>query len=264
MADTFGHSKQEFLMRLAALLLLLASAAPAEAAAIDAFRAGDWAQAVRDGHAENSVEGLILAGRATLSIAGYQTDDKARALGLIAAAEADFDKVLARAPGNVEAQLQKAVAIGYRAQLTRGIGLAKDTRRRFEAVRTAHPDNWLAWSALGGWHGGAIAAVGSFIAGTALGAKRSEMERSYLQALKLAPAQASTRTFFAITLLDLDAGNGARAASLLKGIENLPAQDGFEALLKRQGMELAAVLAKGDAAAAQTTARRLKAFSRIS
>jgi hypothetical protein len=244
-----------------ALWLLLAS--PGQATAIDAFRAGNWAAVVRDGRAENTVDGLILAGRATLSIAGYQTDDKERALALIAAAEADFDKALARAPGNVEAQLQKAVAIGYRAQLTRGIGLAKDTRRRFEAIRAAHPENSLVWGALGGWHGGSIAAVGSFLAGTALGAKKSEMERCYAQALKLAPGLPSTRTFFAITLLDLDDGNAARAAAVLKGIEGLPASDGFEALLKRQGMELAAALAQGNAKAAQATARKLKAFSRI-
>jgi hypothetical protein len=253
-------------MRLIALLLLVAS--PASAAAVDEFRAGNWAAVVRDGRAENNVDSLILAGRATLSIAGYQTSDKARALALVAEAEADFDKALARAPGPsapsyVEAQLQKAVAIGYRAQLTKGIGLARDTRRRFEAIRAAHPDNSLAWSALGGWHGGSIAAVGSFLAGTALGAKKSEMERSYAQALKLAPNQPSTRTFFAITLLDLDEDNAVRAAAILKGIERLPAEDGFEALLKRQGIELAAALAKGDAKAAQATARRLKAFARI-
>jgi hypothetical protein len=247
-------------------ILLLAT--PARAAAIDEFRAGNWAATVREGRAENSVDSLILAGRATLSIAGYQTSDKARALALVAEAEADFDKALARAPGPsapsyVEAQLQKAVAIGYRAQLTRGIGLAKDVRRRFEAIRTAHPGNSLAWSALGGWHGGAIATVGSFLAGTALGAKKSEMEKSYAQALKLAPNLPSTRTFFAITLLDLDDDNAARAAAILKGIDRLPADDGFEALLKRQGIELAAALAKGDAKAAQATARRLKAFSRI-
>jgi hypothetical protein len=246
---------------LAAIALLMAM--PTHAAAVDEFRAGNWAAVVRDGRGENTVDSLILAGRATLSIAGYQTSDKARALALVAEAEADFDKALARAPGNAEAQLQKAVAIGYRAQLTRGIGLAKDVRRRFEAIRTAHPDNSLAWSALGGWHGGAIATVGSFLAGTALGAKKAEMERCYAQALKLAPAQPSTRTFFAITLLDLDEDNAPRAAALLKGIERLPAEDGFEALLKRQGIELAAALAKGDAKAAQATARRLKAFARI-
>ncbi len=243
--------------------LLLALASPASAAAIDEFRAGDWAGAMREGRAENTVESLILSGRAQLAIAGYQTTDKTRALAIVTAAESDFDKALARDPANVPAQLQKAVAIAYRAQLTRGIGLAKETRRRFETIRTAHPDNSLVWGALGGWHGGAVATVDSFLAGTALGAKKSEMERCYAQALKLAPGLPSTRVFFAITLLDLDAGNATRAAGLLKGLESLPAQDGFEALLKRQGLELAAVLAKGDAAAAQATARRLKAFSRI-
>lgn len=246
---------------LAALLLLLAG--PARAAAIDAFRAGDWPAVVRDGRAENTVESLILAGRAQLSIAGYQTTDKGRALALVGAAEADFDKALARDPGNVQAQLQKAVAIAYRAQLTRAIGLAKDVRRRFEAIRAAHPDNSLVWGALGGWHGGAVATVGSFVAGTVLGAKKAEMERCYAQALKLAPGLPSTRVFFAITLLDLDEANAARAAGLLKGLENLPAPDGFEAMIKRQGLELAAALARGDAAAAQATARKLKAFGRI-
>jgi hypothetical protein len=250
-------------MRTTLAALLLALASPAAAAAIDEFRAGVWAGAVREGRAENTVDSLILSGRAQLAIAGYQTTDKTRALAVVAAAEGDFDKALARAPTNVEAQLQKAIAIAYRAQLTRGVGLAKETRRRFEAIRAAHPDNSLVWGALGGWHGGAVATVGSFLAGTALGAKKSEMERCYAQALKLAPGLPSTRVFFAITLLDLDAGNATRAAGLLKGLEGLPAQDGFEALLKRQGLELAAVLAKGDAAAAQATARKLKAFSRI-
>ena len=37
--------------------------------------------------------------------------------------------------------------------------------------------------------------------------------------LKLAPGLPSTRVFFAITLLDLDAGNATRAAGLLKGLE---------------------------------------------
>jgi hypothetical protein len=229
----------------------------------DKFSLSKWAGAMREGRAENTVESLILSGRAQLAIAGYQTNDKGRALAIVAAAEGDFDKALARDPASVPAQLQKAVAIAYRAQLTRGIALAKETRRRFETIRAAHPDNSLVWGALGGWHGGAVATVGGFLAGTALGAKKSEMERCYAQALKLAPGLPSTRVFFAITLLDLDAGNATRAAGLLKGLENLPAQDGFEALLKRQGLELAAVLAKGDTAAAQATARKLKAFSRI-
>ena len=58
-------------------------------------------------------------------------------VALIAAAERDFDAVLARDPRNSDAELQKAVAIAYRAQLNRGISLAKDVRLRFEALRAA-------------------------------------------------------------------------------------------------------------------------------
>lgn len=252
-------------MRLApfALLLALLPAMPATAATVDEFRAGNWPAVVTQARSENSVEALILSGRAQLAIAGYQTADKARALAIVTAAEADFDKALARDPANVQAQLQKAVAIGYRAQLTKGLGLAKDVRRRFEAIRAANPDNALVWGALGGWHGGAVATVGSFVAGTMLGAHKDEMERCYAQALKLAPGEPSTRVFYAITLMDIDAGNAARAAAVLKGLERLRASDGFEQMLKRQGLELAAALASGDATAAQATARRLKAFGKL-
>ncbi len=248
---------------LAGLALCAGLALPVQAAAVDEFRAGNWPAAVRDGRAENTVDSLVLAGRAQLAIAGYQTTDKARALTLVAAAERDFDRALATTPGNVEAQVQKVVAIAYRAQLTRGIGLAKDVRRRLEAIVAAHPDNGLAWGVLAGWHGGAVATVGSFVAGTVLGAKRSEMDRCYARALQLEPALPSARTFHAITLLDLDAANAARAAATLKGIETMPAGDGFEAMLRQQGIELAALLARGDASAAQAAARRMKAFSRL-
>lgn len=244
-------------------LLSFLPCSPALAAAVDEFRAGNWAAVVSRARTENSIEALILSGRAQLTIAGFQAGEKARAMALVAAAESDFDKVLARDPNNVEAQLQKAIALAYRAQLTKGLGLAKDVRRRFEAIQTAHPDNALAWGALGGWHGGAVATVGGFVARAVLGAKVSEMERCYAQALKLAPDLPSTRTLFAITLLDIDVANAGRAALLLKGVEKLPASDGFEALMKRQGIELAAALATGDAAAARVTARRLKAFGRI-
>jgi hypothetical protein len=248
-------------MRIAALLILML-ASPALADSASEFRAGNWPAVVRDGRAENSVESLILAGRANLAIAGYQTRTKAQALATIAAAEHDFDVALARQPANASAQMQKAVAIAYRAQLGKNIGLAKDVRRRFETLLAANPNDAQLWGALGGWHGGSIATVGSFLAGAMLGAKRSEMERCYAQALKLAPGQPSTRVFFAITLMDMDAGNGPRAAGLLKGLDGLPANDGFEAMMKAQGQQLAAALAKGNAAG-QAQARRLKAFSQL-
>lgn len=246
--------------KIAALLIGLAFAAPAFADAGSAFRDGKWPAAMSQGRAEATPASLIMAGRAQLAIAAYETRDKAQALAQVARAEVDFDAALARAPGNVDAQMQKAVAIGYRAKLTKAPGLAKDSRARFEAVRAAHPDSALAWSAIGGWHGGAIATLGSFMASTVLGAKTAEIDRNFGQALKLDPANPSLRAIYAMTLLDLDKKNAARAAAVLNGIGAMPARDGFEALLRAQGVQLAGAIKAGDAKAAQAVARRLQAF----
>jgi hypothetical protein len=251
-------------MRAILLVLSLLAASPALAsAAEDAFREGRWSAATREGRAEASVQSLIYAGRAQLWIAGYETREKARALALVEAAEKDFDAALAKAPNDPEAQLQKGVAIGYRAKLKNSAGLAKDSRDWFLAVRDKHPDNALAWSAVAGWHGGAVASLGGFMAGTVLGAKAAEFESGYQKVFQLEPKNPAYRTLYAITLLDQGPKNAEKAAAALKGIETLPAADAFERNLRAQGVQLAAALAKGDPKAAQTLARRLSAFGTL-
>jgi hypothetical protein len=245
------------------VLIALMMASPAMADTADAFRAGRWAEAVREGRAENTPQSRLFAGRAQLWLAGYEATDKARAMALVEAAEADFDAALARIPGDPELQLQKAVAIGYRAKLTKSPGLAKNARDRFLAVRTAHPDMALAWSALAGWHGGSIATLGRFTAGLVLGAKTAEFETGSARALELAPRDPAYRTLYALGLMDLSPSNARRAAAVLAGIEKLPAADAFETRLRAQGIELAKALAEKGPAEAQALARRLAAFGRL-
>jgi hypothetical protein len=244
-------------------LTALTIAAPALADAAASFQNGKWPAAIVQGRSEATPASLVTAGRAQLAVAAYETRDKAQALALVERAEKDFDAALAKTPGDVGAQMQKAVAIGYRAKLTKSPGLGKDARARFEAVRAAHPDNGLAWSAVGGWHGGAIATLGNFMAGTMLGAKSAEIDRNFGQALRLEPANPGFRTIYAMTLLDIDRKNADRAAALLNGVAAMPARDGFDALLRSQGAQLAAALKTGDAKAAQALARRLQAFGTL-
>lgn len=241
--------------------LIIAQPALADAAA--AFHDGKWAAAITQGRAEATAASLVTAGRAQMAVAAYETRDKAQALALVERAEKDFDAALAKNPRDVAAQMQKAVAIGYRAKLTKSPGLGKDARQRFEAVRAAYPDNALAWSAVGGWHGGAIATLGNFMAGTVLGAKSAEMDRNFAQALKLEPSNPGFRTIYAMTLLDIDRDNSPKAAALLNGVAAMPTQDGFDALLRAQGAQLYAALKAGDAKAAQALARRLQAFGTL-
>jgi tetratricopeptide (TPR) repeat protein len=241
----------------------LSFAAPALADAATAFRDGKWSTAMAQGRDEATPAGLVLAGRSQLAVAAYETRDKAQALAQVERAEADFDAALAKNPKDRAAQMQKAVAIGYRAKLTKSPGLGKDARKRFETVRDANPDYALAWSAVGGWHAGAIATLGNFMAGTVLGAKPAEIERNFGQALKLDPNNPSLRAIYAMSLLDIDRDNAPKAATILNGIGRLPANDGFDALLRAQGVQLAAALKAGDTKAAQALARRLQAFGTI-
>lgn len=250
-------------MKLLFALLLLGAASPALADAATAFRDGKWPAAVVAGRAEATPASLVLAGRAQMAIAAFGTRDKAQALALVTEAEKDIDAALLKAPGNVEAQLQKAIAIGYRAKLTRSPGLAKDARRRFEAARAAHPDNATAWAAVGGWHAGAVATLGSFMANAVVGAKIAEVGPNFQKAIKLDPANPVHRAYYAISLIDLAKSNADKAAAALQGIGQLPATDGFEAMARAQGLQLAAALKTGDEAAAQALARRMQAFGTI-
>lgn len=250
-------------MRLLLTLLLLGAASPALADAATAFRDGKWPAAVVAGRAEATPASLVLAGRAQMAIAAFGTRDKAQALALVTEAEKDIDAALQKAPGNVDAQLQKAIAIGYRAKLTRSPGLAKDARRRFEAARAAHPDNAVAWAAVGGWHAGAVATLGSFMANAVVGAKISEVGPNFQKAIKLDPSNPVHRAYYAISLIDLAKSNSDKAAAALQGIGQLPATDGFEAMARAQGQQLAAALKTGDEEAAQVLARRMQAFGTI-
>lgn len=250
-------------MRYLAAALLLGLASPALADAGMAFREGKWPLVVKEGRAEATATSLILAGRAQLVIAAYEVRDKTRALELVAAAEKDFDTALAKAPDSPEAQAQKAVVVGYRAKLLKSAGVAKESLKRFEAVRTKFPDFALGWAGVAGWHGGSVASLGSFMAGMALGAKASEVDPGFARAIKLDPTNPVHRVVYAQTLLDLDKNNAAKAGAALQGVGQLPARDAFEALLRSHGVQIAAAIKAGDARAAQALSRKLQSFGTL-
>ena len=245
------------------LAVLLATAAPALADAAASFRDGRWAEAATQGRAEGSAASLILAGRATLTIAGFQTTDKAAARAAIASAQRDFEAALAKAPGNGEAAIQRAIALGYRAKLDRSPGEAKETRKAMEAVLAKDPGNALANAALGGWHGGAIATLGGFLAGSLLGASRSASERYFAAAIAREPQNIIHPVTYAFTLLDLDADNGPKAARLLRGAVALPVHDAYDMQNRKGAAAVLALLDKGDADGARTLAKKIEPFGNV-
>jgi len=251
------------MIRAALIALLLATPAAATPSA-DAFAAGRFAEAATAGRAEATPASLVTAGRATGAIAVWQTRDKARARELLGQAEQDLARALKADAGNLDALLQHGIVVGYIAKLENSPGLAKQARRSFDAVLAKQPKDVLALGAMGGWHGESVATLGSFVAGTALGAKKAESLRFFNEAMAQNPEGASIPTFYGFTLLSLDAGNAPQAKALLARADKAKAADGFEALMQRNAREVLALLNKGDAAAARTAARRLSPLGAVS
>ncbi len=245
---------------LIAAALLLAAPALAAPSAASRFAAGPSPVASAAGAAEATPAALVIAGRAQLQIAAYQTTDKARARSLIAAANNNFDAALAKAPGNADATLQKIVAAGYVAKLDQSPGGAKAMKKALDGFLAAHPDNAVAWAVLGGWNGGAVASAGKFVAGTVLGANLGNMTKAFDRAMALAPTDPAHPSFYALTLLDIDDDNAAKAKALLTRAAAMSASDGYSIALKNAGAGVLKLLNAGDTKGAQAAARRLLPF----
>ena len=244
-------------MRALLLTALLLAAPVAASPSADAFAAGKFAEAAAIGRKEATAQSLLTAGRALATQAAWQTTDREAARRLLAQAEADLSASLALAPGNPAALLQKAVVIGYQAKLAKSPGLAKQARAGFEAVLAKQPANALAQGAMGGWHGEAVATLGKFLAGTALGAKEGEAIRWFDRAVATTGGDPAIPLFYATTLLGLSADNAAKAKALLQRAVKATPADGFDRLMQANARAILAPLDKGDVKAAQATAKRL-------
>ncbi len=246
---------------IAAVLLLVPTAAFASATSL--FHDGRFAEAAGVGRAEGTTASLVIAGRATLIVASFDTTDRDRAKTLVDQADHDFDAALALAPDNLEAQLQKATAVGYRAKLSKSPGLGKETRARMEAVLARDPSNGLAWASLGGWHAGAVATIGKFLAGTVLGANIKVAITDFDTAIAKDPKNPVHPAFYGLTLLDLGPDNAPRALQVLQMAARDPARDAYEGLLKKAVAQVIPLLTSGDVKGAQAMARKLLPFGKL-
>lgn len=244
-------------------LLLLLGGQPALASAATLFHDGHFAEAAIAGRTEATAASLVLAGRATLITASFDTTSRDRARALVDMAEHDFDAALLLAPNDIDAQLQKATAVGYRGKLAKSPALAKETRSRMEAVLARDPANGLAWASLGGWNAGAVSTIGKFLAGTLLGANAHVAMTDFETALAKDPRNPVHPAFYGLTLLDLGTENTPRALQVLQMAARDPARDAYEALLKKAVTQVIPLIVSGDVRGAQALARKLLPFGKL-
>lgn len=231
--------------------------------AMDLFNQSRFMEAAIAARAEHTPDSDALAARATLVVAAYQTTDRARANILIDQAIDDAGRAIAAYPGHEEGQLQLAIAVGYHAKLNRSPKEGRDARKLMEKVLRQAPENAYAWALLGGWHGESVADIGSFLAGTVMGARKSEAIRNFEEALRRDPNNPTFPILFAFTLVRLDEKNWPQVRQLLLRASQQKATDGFQSLLQAQGRNVLITLDSAGEKAAKTLVKRYQPFGQI-
>jgi len=179
---------------------------------------------------------LAATPRDTLAQAAFSASDKATALARIGQAKAAVDAVLARAPGDHEARLLSAMALGYRAKLNRSRGDAVEAGKLFAAIAAANPRDAEAQAAVGAWHLDAVTALGG--------------DRAMFSGLS------------ALMRLALDA-NDARARALAEAAARGTTPTALDQIMQRAAAAVLVPLRAGNTRAAATLAKQLLPFGRL-
>lgn len=248
---------------LVALMVLAAGQGAFAATAAGLYHDGKFAEAATAGRQEDTAASLVVAGKSAIIVASFMTTDKKQAIELVKTAGDDFDAALAKAPNNIEAQLQKATALGYTAKLTRSPGLAKQTKAMMDAVVARDPSYGLGWASLGGWHASCVTTLGRFVASAVLSANMKTAISDFDTALAKDPLNPVHPAFYALTLMEYDSSNAPRATELLRIVARLQPRDAYEALLKKSSAPVLALLVAGNAKGAQELSRQLLPFGKL-
>ncbi len=199
--------------------------------------------------------------RELLTQASFQTTDKAAALALISQALSAAEAILAANPGDREAQMQRAVAIGDRAHLTRSPGDAKASRHMFEAFLAANPHDPEAHLAVATWHLDTVDA--GFFATTMLGAKKDIGLAELNKAIALGGGRPFFTGFAALFRIRLAPNDVATARALAEQAAAAPAPTPLDRIAKHQAQALLIPLRSGDGRTAALLARKLLPFGRL-
>lgn len=200
--------------------------------------------------------------RETLLDAAFQSRDKAGALAQIDQADRAAAAVLARDPGNDEATFVRAMALGYRAKLTRNRAEALSARRRFEALAAAQPRDAEAIASVGTWHLDSVVELGGMIAGMAIGAKKATGVAMMDRAVQLGGGRAIYSGLAALLRLAIDPAD-PRGRVLAEQAANASIAQPIDRVFQRSAAVLLVPLKAGNHKEVQKLARLLLPFGRV-
>ncbi len=202
--------------------------------------------------------------RDMLTAAAFQTRDKGTAIAQVAAAQAAAEAELRAKPGDREATLVRAMAIGYRAKLKRVKSDAVEARRLFEALAASDPRDPQAQLIIAGWHLDAIADVGRMLAGAVLGAKSATGLAALDRSVALGGAtHAAYPAIASLMRIRLDSSDVARARQLAEMAVKAPVSTQLDRIMQRSAAAVLVPLRAGNGKAASALAEKLLPFANV-
>ncbi len=198
----------------------------------------------------------------TLTEAAFQARDKAQALELIAEADRGAAAQVAANPRNHEAVLVRAMALGYRAKLTRSRSDALAARKQFEHLAAADPRNADAVICVGTWHLDSIVDLGGFLAGISIGAKKPVGYMVTDRAVILGGNRAMYPGLAALLRLSIDPDD-RRGRALAQIASTGSVQHPLDRIFQRSAVAILVSLKAGDGDATRKLARQLLPFGRL-
>lgn len=201
--------------------------------------------------------------REILTIAAFQTPSKAKALTLIQQAITLSDKILAARPGDREATLQRGVAIGYRAKLTRNRTDARTSLAIFQGLAAQNPNDPEAQMVIAGWHLDAIDQLGSLIARTGLGARAQVGETALRRGVTLGGDRPFYLGLGALMIIRLDPSAINEARRWAQAASTAATPTPLDAQMKRSAIAILPALRANDGKAAAALASKLLPFGKM-
>ncbi|WP_231639008.1 hypothetical protein [Sphingomonas profundi] len=202
--------------------------------------------------------------RDMLTAAAFQSRDKASALLQLGNAQATAEAQLKATPGDREASLVRAMAIGYRAKLKRSRADAVEAKRLFDGLAAADPRDPQAQLVIAGWHLDAIADLGKMMAGMALGARSAAGLAALDRSVALGGGQhAAYPGIASLMRIRLDPADMLRARQLAEAAVAAPATTSLDRIMQRSAAALLVPLRAGDGKAASALAVQLLPFAKL-
>lgn len=202
--------------------------------------------------------------RESLAAAAFTTTTKQAALGLLNDALAQANAALAKNPGDRDAAVYRAMAVGYLAKLNKSRTGALEAKKLFDQLAAANPRDPQTQALIGGWNLDAIDSLGRMMASTVLGAKRDQGLAAIDRAAALGRNEALYPALAAMMRIRLDPGDIATARTLAEAAAKAPAPSGVDRLMQRGANQLLVPLRAGDGKAAAALARKLLPLGRVS